>query len=163
MKQIKKVFIQCLILVLFSGLTGGVIYAGSSIPGDKDLKVTYAGSAITILTTQFQKFSDQMGKKGSWENSETYQSYIWNEGEAAFLMTGSKNKPQLVRIVLHNNFKTPRGIKKGSTFDDLIKAYSPDYEIVEGGNGNWYVFKWKGDIIFGYDCNYCRNYVEGCS
>ncbi len=146
MKKMKKlVLLPVFVLMLVSiiSLTVKTAAANSDVPGDKDLKVNYgAKNTIVLFSTQNKKIAELTGKTGQWENSETYQSYIWAGGEAAFLLTGKKKNPELVRIVLNKNFKTPKGIVKGSTFDELIKVYSQNYELNEGGNGNWYVFKW---------------------
>lgn len=111
--------------------------------GDADLKINYGSKySITILTTSDKNFSDLAGKTGQWENTDLYKSYIWNDGEAAFIKTGIKKKDLLVRIVLNKNFKTSRGIKKGSKLSDVVKAYSDNFEQTEGGTGIWYVYKW---------------------
>lgn len=110
--------------------------------GDSDLKLHYGEKkTLGLFATQYKPFTELVGNNGVWEDENKYQ-YTWKDGQAAFIKTAEMKKPQLVQIVLNNNFKTPRGIKKGSTFSELITAYPEYTETSEGGNGIWYIYKW---------------------
>ena len=110
--------------------------------GNNDLKLHYgAKQTLVLFETQYKAFTKLAGNKGVWEDENKYQ-YTWKDGQAAFIKTDEMKKPQLVQIVLSDNFKTPRGIKKGSTFSELIIAYPDFTETSEGGDGIWYIYKW---------------------
>lgn len=109
--------------------------------GNGDLKLHYAKKSLVLFGTEYGVFTGIVGKTGVWEDENKYQ-YTWDKGQAAFIKTGKMKKPQLVQIVLNGDFRTPRGIQKGSTLDELLKAYPGVSETTEAGNGLWYVYKW---------------------
>jgi len=132
------VFILCSILIL----PVNAAKKNAAPMGNNDLKLHYgAKKTLGLFETDYKQFTKLVGNTGAWEDADKYQ-YTWNDGQAAFIKTGEMEKPELVQIVLEDNFKTPRGIKKDSSLSELIKAYPEYSETTEGGNGLWYVFKW---------------------
>ncbi|HPF07765.1 MAG TPA: hypothetical protein PK293_17110 [Spirochaetota bacterium] len=110
--------------------------------GKKDLRIFYKSKTpLTLFGTPYKKFTRLAGNTGRWEDEEKFR-YTWDEGQAGFLKTEKMKAPQLVMITLSENFKTARGIKKGSTLDELLKAYPDEYSTTEGGNGLWYDYRW---------------------
>jgi len=137
-------FIFILIVFSLTGLNNYRVYGEAAPLGDKDLELQYAQRILVLFGTQYNNFTSIVGNKGVWEDENRYQ-YTWGEGQAAFIKTNVMKKPELVQVVLSDRFKTPRGIKKGSTVDDLFKAY-PDYtDTTEAGNGLWYVYRWTSE------------------
>lgn len=140
MKIIFPLFISIIVsMLVFHGETA----QSEVIPlGNQDLKIYYDTiKSLELFATPYKGFTDLAGNTGSWEDSEKYQ-YTWKDGQAAFIMTGEMKSPQLVQLVLNNSFKTQRGIKKGSTLDEVLKAYPGNYTTTEVTDGTWYVYKW---------------------
>ncbi len=110
--------------------------------GSKDLELSYGSNkSLGLFKTSYKSFIKLAGNTGVWEDENKYQ-YTWGDGQAAFIKKNEMKRPQLVQIILNSKFKTPRGIKKGSSLDDLMKAYSENCEVTEGGGGYWYTYKW---------------------
>lgn len=141
LKKILPVFFAAVVVSVFFSYANTEPKEPGSM-GNGDLKVYYgAKTSLGIFSTPYKGFTRSAGNSGRWEDTDKYL-YTWGEGQAAFIKTGEMKNPQLVLIVLSDKFRTPRGIKKGSTADELLRAYPDNYETVEGGNGLWYVYKW---------------------
>jgi len=110
--------------------------------GIHDLKLYYGDiNSLELFATPYKGFTYLTGKPGWWEDEDKYQ-YTWKDGQAAFIITGEMKSPQLVQVVLNNSFSTPREVKKGSTIDEVIKAYPGNYKTTQVTDGTWYVYKW---------------------
>jgi len=131
------------IIIFLLFITPGISSGKKNAPmGVKDLTVFYkTKNPLTLFGTQYNRFTKLAGNTGRWEDEEQYR-YTWDEGQAGFIKTGKMKAPQLVMITLSGNFKTPRGIKKGSTLDEMLNAYPGEYSTTEGGNGLWYEYRW---------------------
>lgn len=146
MKNILRVMkytacINALILSMFILPLNSAPGNGVSL-GTDDLNVYYGtGKSLGLFSTQYKNFTGIAGSSGRWEDADKMQ-YTWEDGQAAFIKTADMKNPQLVLLVLDKNYKTVRGLKKGSTSDEIIKAYSDNYETIETGDGVWYVYRW---------------------
>ncbi len=146
MKEIVKMimfpFAVMVLLISIMVLPGDSAPVNGTPLGNSDLKIFYkTGKSLGLFLTQYKEFIDITENSGRWEDENKYQ-YTWDEGQAAFIKTTEMKTPQLVLLVLDENFKTFRGIKKGSTTEEIIKAYSDNYETIEAGDGVWFVYKW---------------------
>jgi len=146
MKKILKTILLPLALFIVFSISPAESAKKTAAPlGNNDLKLHYGTKAkLGLFETQYKNFTKLVGNTGAWEDENNYQ-YTWKDGQAAFIKTAEMKKPELVQIVLNENFKTPRGIKKDSTLAELLKAY-PEYSgTTEAGNGLWYVYKWESN------------------
>lgn len=74
-------------------------------------------------------FKEQYGEPLSKEDNVLYDYYSWKNGvETASIMNG-KEKGKVVRLVVGENtdLKTEKGIGLGSTKQDVISSYGPNY------------------------------------
>ncbi|HOP64809.1 MAG TPA: hypothetical protein PK358_15915 [Spirochaetota bacterium] len=106
-----------------------------------DLTISYKNGEFSLLSTPYRKFTNIAGNTGIWEDDNRFH-YTWNEGQAGFITVPGLMSPQLAMITLSENFTTPRGIKKGSTTDELLNAYPENFSTSRGGNGTWYEYRW---------------------
>jgi len=145
MKKILNAVLFVVLFMIFSISPAESAKKAAAPLGNNDLNLLYGTKTkLCLFETQYKNFTKLVGSSGVWEDENNYQ-YTWRDGQAAFIKTAEMTKPGLVQVVLNENFKTPRGIKKDSSLAELLKAY-PEYSgTTEAGNGLWYVYKWKAN------------------
>ena len=114
----------------------------AALNGD-DLKLFYNGvKTMELFATPYDGFTKLTGNGGRWEDANRLH-YTWGDGQAGFIKIAGMKNPQLAQLVLNEGFRTPRGIVKGSSLEELLQAYPEGYAITEAIDGRWYEYRWR--------------------